>query len=127
MIWMVPALFYAAVVFLLDFLVRRKRWKENTKQQKTSLILTLVFAFPFVFLSFLGLFMGIEGTSSTNPVAVFLNKAAITGGLAIWAVCLGATIASVILRKKGKDKASITVQVAAFIYCMLVLVVYMFV
>ena len=41
--WIFIGLVGAGIVFCLDYLVRRKKWKENTKAEKISLLVHLFF------------------------------------------------------------------------------------
>ena len=36
--WIIIALIGAGIVFLIDYIVRRKKWSDNTKAEKGSLI-----------------------------------------------------------------------------------------
>lgn len=38
-VWSVPTLFFAGVVLLIDYIIRRRKWSENTGAEKTSLVL----------------------------------------------------------------------------------------
>ena len=41
-IWIVPTLIFAGIVLLADFILRRRKWKENTKAEKAGLVLALL-------------------------------------------------------------------------------------
>ena len=59
--WIVISLIAATVVFLIDYLLRRKKWTENTKTEKVSLIVNMVSVGVYCFLSALGMLWGIAG------------------------------------------------------------------
>ena len=40
-IWITILLLTAAAVFGLDFLIRRKKWKDNTPEEKASLLVSM--------------------------------------------------------------------------------------
>jgi len=119
MAWCVPSLIYSGIVLLIDFIFRRKTWKENTKSEKTGLLLTLLFSFPYVFSSTYGALFGLE-TYGYGPFQKAIHTFVITGGFGISVVSIAATIASLILRKKGKSKASNWTLIIGFLYCALI-------
>ena len=121
MIWLVPSLLGAGIVLLIDFIVRRKKWKENTKTEKIGLILTVLFSFPYIFGSVYGVLLGILGTYSESPVEELINKVIVYGGKAIGPVCLTATIASLVLRKIGRSNVANRSLIIGFAYCMLII------
>ena len=41
-IWIIIGLPIAVIIFLLDYLLRKTKWNENTRGEKTSLILNMV-------------------------------------------------------------------------------------
>jgi hypothetical protein len=59
--WIIISLAAAGAVLALDLLLRRKGWNRNTKQEKISLLINMLSAGPYVFLSFLGMLWGIAG------------------------------------------------------------------
>lgn len=58
-LWIIIFLFAAGVVFGLDYLLRRKAWHNNSKEEKISLLVNMFSAGPYVFLSALGALWGI--------------------------------------------------------------------
>ena len=121
-IWLVPSLFYTGVVLLLDFILRRRKWSENTRSERNGLVLTMVVSFPYTFCSYFGLLMGILGPSGSSPFMLALYKIVIAGGFGIAPVCLLATVASLVLRKRGRSRASNRALVAGLAYCGLITV-----
>ena len=55
--WIFIGLVGAGIVFCLDYLVRRKKWKENTKAEKISLLVHMLSISIYAFTSVLGLFL----------------------------------------------------------------------
>ncbi len=47
--WIVILLVTAVVVFGLDYLFRRKKWKDNTTGEKISLIINMLSVAPYIF------------------------------------------------------------------------------
>ena len=116
-IWIVPTLFFAGIVLLIDFIARRKKWHENSKTEKIGLILTLLVSFPYIFCSIYGALFGIVGPRGSTSLMIALHEIAVLGGTGIAWVCLAATIASLILRKRGKAAASNLALLIGLLYC----------
>ena len=117
MIWSVPALVFTGIVCLIDFILRRKKWNENTKSEKNSLILTLVVSAPYLICSAYGMFLGIVGPGGSSPFRLALYEVVLFAGMATWIVCLLATVASIVLRKMGRIKACNRSLVIGLVYC----------
>ena len=116
-IWIVPTLFFAGVVLLVDFIARRKKWHENSKTEKNGLILTLLVSFPYIFCSIYGALFGILGPRGTTSLMITLHEIVVLGGQGIVFVCLAATIASLVFRKMGKALASNWSLMIGLFYC----------
>ena len=116
-IWSVPCLFFTGLVLLIDFIARRKKWGENTKSEKNGLILTLAVSFPYIFCSVYGILFGIIGPNGDSPFMKALYNIVLLGGKGTFFVCLIATIASLVLRKRGKSGASNRALVIGLLYC----------
>jgi hypothetical protein len=123
MIWIIISLPIVAVVFLIDLLLRRKKWSENTTGEKISLIVSMVSVLPHLFLSAFGLLLGILGCGSETAFGKVLYDVTITMAALYFIVALGATIAALILRKVGKTKASIWINVIAIAYFLVVSII----
>ena len=117
MIWSVPCLFFTGIVLLIDFIVRRKKWSENAKSEKTGLVLTLLVSFPYVFCSVYGVFFGILGPRSDSPFMKALYNIVLIGGTGTVFVCIIATIASLVLRKLGNAAAANRSLLLGLLYC----------
>ena len=121
--WIIIILVTASFVFVIDYLLRKKKWKDNSKEEKISLLINMFSVGPHIFLSALGLFWGIVAGSPDTAFGVMLYKATLTMGSAYFAVAAVAVIMSLIFRKKGRIKASIWANIIAFTYITVVLIV----
>ena len=121
--WIVILLFMAAIVFGIDYIVRRKKWKENSKEEKISLLVNMFSVGIYMFLSAVGMFFGIAGNSPETAFGEVLYEATLTMGAIYFIVALVAVILSLVFRKIGKIKASIWTNVIAFAYKVVVLLV----
>lgn len=108
--WIILGLFLAGLYYLVDRLVRRKKWKNNTKQEKASLIISMVCLPVYAFFSALGALIGIVAGGS-SPAAELLWMASVVVGGLFWMAALGITVASLVLRKRGKLRASCMIHV----------------
>ena len=122
-IWIIILLVAASVVFGLDYLLRRKSWKNNSKVEKISLLVNMFSVGPYIFLSALGALWGIvPGSPETAFGKVLYDATLIMGGI-YFVVAAVAVILSLVFRKKGKLKASIWINVIALMYIATVLAV----
>ena len=121
--WIIIGLIGAGIVFLIDFLVRRKKWNQNTKAEKSSLILNMVSVAIYIFTSVLGMLLGIVGSSAETAFGQILYDVTIVMTFYIGVVAFAAAIGSLILRKKGKIKASIWINVITLGYIIVLFVV----
>lgn len=124
MIWLVPSFLYICIVFFIDYLIRKKRWSENTSTEKQSLIINALASFPYVFCSFLGLFLGITGVEYDSNFLNILYDIILIAGNCIGIVSLIATVASLVFRKIGKSDLSKKVHYIALIYIFIVVILY---
>lgn len=114
--WLIIAVIGAGIVFLLDYLLRRKKWADNTKTERTSLIIHVISVPLYVFLSIFGLLWGIVAYSPDTAFGEVLYDATMTLGGYYWIIATAAAIGSFVLRKIGKAKASIWINVIALAY-----------
>lgn len=119
--WIIILFIGAGAVFGLDYLLRRKNWKANSKEEKISLIINMFSVGPYIFLSILGMLWGIVSGSPDSAFGQTIYDATLIMGSTFYVVAAVAAITSLILRKKGKTKASIWVNVIALVYIVLVL------
>ena len=121
--WLVILLVMAGAVFGIDYLLRRKKWQDNSKEEKISLLVNMISVGPYIFLSVLGMLWGITGGSPETAFGEVLFDATLMMGSTYFIVAFAAVIASFILRKRGKMKASIWINVIAFAYIVFVLAI----
>ena len=121
--WIMILLVLAGAVFGLDYLFRRKKWKDNSKEEKISLIINMFSVGLYVFLSALGMLWGIASGSPESALGEALYNATLFMAGTYFVVAIVAVIGSFILRKKGKIKASIWMNVIALMYIVVVLTV----
>ena len=121
--WIIILLLAAGVVFGLDYLLRRKAWHNNTKEEKISLLVNMFSVGPYVFLSVLGALWGIVPGSPETALGEVLYDATLTMGGIYFVIAAVTVILSLALRKKGKLKASIWINIIALAYIATVLVV----
>ena len=121
--WIVILLVGAAIVFFLDFIFRRKKWKDNTKTERISLLLNMVFVGIYLFASALGPLWGIVGSSADTAFGQGLYDVTLIMLGYNWIVALIATIGSFILRKIGKIKGSILINVIGLGYMIILFVI----
>ena len=121
--WIIILFAMAGAVFGLDYLLRRKKWKDNEKAEKISLIVHMFCAGPYIFLSALGMLWGItSGDAETAFGKILCDVTLVMAGI-YFIIAIAATILSFVFRKKGKVKASIWTNVIAFAYIAVVLTV----
>ena len=121
--WIIVLLLGAVIVFLLDFIFRRKKWKGNTKTEKLSLLLNMFFVGIYIFGSVLGLLWGITGGGADTAFGQILYDVTLVMLGFNWLIALVATIGSFILRKKGKIKESIWINVIGLGYVVILFVI----
>ena len=113
--WIIVLFVTAAAVFGLDYLIRRKKWKDNSTGEKISLLIHMFSVAPYVFLSVFGMLWGIVSNSPETTLGRVLSDATLLLGGVYFIVAIAAVILSFVFRKKGKVKASIWTNVIAFI------------
>ena len=121
--WVMILLVMAGAVFGLDYLIRRKKWQDNSKEEKISLIVNMFSVGLYAFLSALGLLWGIAGGSPETAFGEILFDATLMMAGIYFIVAIIAVILSFVFRKKGKVKASIWVNIIAFAYILVVFLV----
>lgn len=119
--WLLIALVLAAIIFGIDYLLRRKKWENNTKEEKISLLVNMFSAGLYAFLSAVGLLWGIASNSPKTAFGEVIYNATLMMGSIYFVIALVAVIVSLILRKYRKIKASIVVNAVALAYIVIVL------
>ena len=121
--WVIILFAMAVIVFGVDFLLRRKKWKDNSKEEKISLIVNMFSVGPYIFLSILGMLWGIVPGSPDTSFGEILYDVTLMMSGTYFLVAGAAVILSLVFRKSGKTKASIWVNVIAFLYIAAVLAI----
>ena len=116
-------LIMAAIMFGLDFLIRRKKWKDNSKEEKISLLVNMFSVGPYMFLSALSLLWGIASDSPETVLGEKIYDATLTMGATYFIFAAAAVVLSLVFRKIGKTKTSIWINIIAFVYIIAVLTV----
>ena len=122
--WVIILFVMASIVFGLDYLFRRTKWKDNSKDEKISLLVNMFSVGPYIFLSALGMLWGITSNSPETAFGeVLYDVTLMVGGVYFIVAAAAAVILSFLFRKRGKIKASIWTNVIAFAYIAVVLTV----
>lgn len=119
--WIMITLVLAGIVFGIDYLLRKKNWKNNTKGEKISLLVNMFSVGPYAFLSVVGLLWGIVSNSSKTALGEVVYNVTLMMGSIYFVIAIVAVIVSLILRKYGKIKASIWANAISLAYIVLVL------
>lgn len=114
-------LVFAGIVFGIDYLLRKKKWENNTKGEKISLLINMFSVGPYAFLSAVGLLWGIASNSPETALGEVIYDVTLTMGSIYFVIAIAAVIVSLILRKYGKTKASIWVNAISLAYIVIVL------
>lgn len=122
-IWLVITLILAAIVFGLDLLIRRKKWKDNSKAEKVSLLVNMFTGGPYVFLSGLGMLWGLAGGSPATKFGEILYEVTLVMAAVFFIIALVAFVLSFVLRAVKKAKASTWTNIIALIYIIVVLAI----
>ena len=96
--WVIILFVTAGVVFGLDYLFRRKKWKDNSQEEKISLIVNMFSVGPYIFLSALGMLWGITSNSPETAFGEVLYDATLMMGGVYFIVAAAAVILSFVFR-----------------------------
>ena len=121
--WIIILLVTAISVFAVDYFLRKKKWNENSRQEKISLLVNMFSVAPHIFLSVLGMLWGIVTSTPESAFGKILYAVTLKMGSLYFIVAIVAVTLSIFLRKKGKAKASTLTNVAALLYIIVVLLV----
>ena len=119
--WIIITFVLGGVVFGLDFVFRRKKWNDNSKEEKISLTLNMLSVGLYIFLSAAGILWGIVPCSPKTALGETLYHVTLKMGGTFYIIAIIAVIGSFILRKTAKVKASIWINVIALVYIVAVL------
>jgi len=104
------------VVLGADQLLRRKKRRKRTAQEKQSLIFGVACVPAYVLMSFLGVLLAIAAPDIQTQFGGFLYEAAVMTGRFVWLVSLVAIAMGIVYRKNDNPQASKLVQLAAMGY-----------
>ena len=90
--WIMITLVMACIVFGIDYLFRRKNWKDNTTVEKISLIINMLSVAPHIFLSALGMLWGITGSGAETAFGNVLYDATLMLGGIYFIVAIAALL-----------------------------------
>ena len=121
--WIIITLAASGTVFATDYLLRKKKWKENSRKEKISLLLNMLSAGLYTFMSVVGMFWGIVENNPETTFGKALYDITLFMGGTYFIVAATAVTTSLVLRKKEKTNASIWVNVVALAYIVVVLAV----
>ena len=120
-IWIIILFVTAGVVFGLDYLFRRKKWMDNSKAEKISLLVNMFSVAPYIYLSALGILWGIVPMTPETSFGKAIYDATLSMGGIYFIIAIAAVILSFVFRKIGKAKASIWTNIIALLYIAVVL------
>ena len=121
--WVIITLITAGIVFVIDYLLRRKKWKDNSKEEKISLLVNMFSVGPYIFLSALGMLWGIVPGSPKTAFGETLYDVTLTMSGIYFIIAAASAVMSFVFRKTGKVRASIWANVIALLYIAVVLAV----
>jgi cbb3-type cytochrome oxidase subunit 1 len=121
--WIIILFVAAFAVFAIDYLVRRKKWRDNSKEEKISLLVNMFSVGPYLFLSAAGMLWGIVPGSPETAFGETLYDVTLMMGGTFFVVAAVVAILSLVFRKKGRLKVSIWINVVALAYIAIVLTV----
>lgn len=107
------------VFFLLDLLIRRTSWKNNTKDEKMSLIINFITIPIYFLMSSVGVLFGIVDCNAQTEFGKMLFDISVVMGSFTGITVVIVSVFSIILRKKGRTRASKWVHIGSLAYIML--------
>lgn len=105
--------------FLLDLLIRRTSWKNNTKDEKISLIINFITIPVYVLMGSIGVLFGIVDCNAQTEFGKMLFDVSVVLGTFTGFTAVIVSVSSIILRKKGRPRASKWVHIGSLAYLML--------
>lgn len=121
--WLVILLLMAAAVFGLDRLIRKKKWAENTKEEKVSLLVNMFSVGVYAFASVVGMLWGLAAGGAESVIGEVISEVTYWMAGTYFIVALVAVVLSFVLRAAGKAKASTWTNIIALLYIVVVLTV----
>ena len=125
-IWIIILFATAGVVFGLDYLFRRKKWKDNSKAEKISLLVNMFSVAPYIYLSALGMLWGIVTYAPETSLGEIIYEVTLRMASIYFIIAVIAVILSFVLRIKDKNKASVGTNIIALLYIVEILALNLF-
>jgi hypothetical protein len=125
-IWIIILFATAGVVFGLDYLFRRKKWKDNSKAEKISLLVNMFSVAPYIYLSALGMLWGIVTYAPETSLGEIIYEVTLRMASIYFIIAVIAVILSFVLRIKDKNKASVGTNIIALLYIVVILALNLF-
>jgi hypothetical protein len=125
-IWIIILFATAGVVFGLDYLFRRKKWKDNSKAEKISLLVNMFSVTPYIYLSALGMLWGIVTYAPETSLGEIIYDVTLRMASIYFIIAVVAVILSFVLRIKDKNKASVGTNIIALLYIVVILALNLF-
>ena len=122
-IWIIITLIMAGIVFGIDYLLRRKKWKDNSNIELFSLLVNMFSVGPYCFLSMLGMLWGLVDYRPESDFGSLIYDITLKMAGIYFIIAFVVVIVSFILRIIGKNKISILINIIAFVYILLVLAI----
>ena len=125
-IWIIILFATAAGMFGLDYLFRRKKWADNSKAEKISLLVNMLSVAPYIYLSLVGMMWGIRKRSPETSLGEIIYDVTLRMASIYFIIAAVAIILSFVLRIKDKNKASICTNIIALLYIVVILALNLF-
>ena len=125
-IWIIILFATAGIVFGLDYLFRRKKWKDNSKAEKISLLVNMFSVAPYIYLSALGMLWGIVTYAPETSLGEIIYEVTLRMASIYFIIAVIAVILSFVLRIKDKNKASVGTNIIALLYIVVILALNLF-
>ena len=125
-IWIIILFATAAGMFGLDYLFRRKKWADNSKAEKISLLVNMLSVAPYIYLSMVGMLWGIVTYAPETSLGEIIYDVTLRMASIYFIIAVIAVILSFALRIKDKNKASVGTNIIALLYIVVILALNLF-
>jgi hypothetical protein len=125
-IWIIILFATAAGMFGLDYLFRRKKWADNSKAEKISLLVNMLSVAPYIYLSMVGMLWGIVTYAPETSLGEIIYDVTLRMASIYFIIAAVAVILSFVLRIKDKNKASVGTNIIALLYIVVILALNLF-
>lgn len=114
--WILLIISYLVILGLVDYLIRKKHWRDNSLEEKRSLLVYFGCGIVYLVFSMIGVFVGISGEPYESGVGIALFNIAAYMSMATPAVCAIVSVLNIMLRKKNEFSKSNRIHLLAIIY-----------